>query len=92
MFLVEVMAESDDGRKIMIVYSKVNEFSGGGSSILTRFFHLCYTTVDPPFHIPRFNQLQIKNNRKKYPENSKRQNLNLPVLTTIYITFILFLY
>ena len=65
MFLEEVMAESDDGRKMMIVYSKVNEFSGGGNSILTIFFHLCYTTVDPPFHIPGFNQLQIKNNRKR---------------------------
>ena len=30
------------------------------------------------FHIHRFNKLQIENNRKKIPESSKRQNLNVP--------------
>ena len=32
------------------------------------------------FHIHGFNQLWIKNIRKKIPESSKRQNLNLPCL------------
>ena len=41
------------------------------------------------FHIHRFNKLQIENNRKKIPESSQRQNLNVPhpsnYLCNIYI-------
>ena len=52
------------------------------------------------FHICRFNQPQMENNQKKdFPESSKKQSLNLPctgnylhniVFTTIYTAFTLY--